>query len=280
MSYLCPKLLASIYYYNVSNRWINWKHPRDINEIINWLKFYGDTSMWPVLADKYRMRKYVEEKGLKNILVKLYGVWENSNDIDFSKLPNSFVLKTNHGSGTNIIVKDKRVLDETSTRLQLNEWLKLRFGQETVEFHYLKIKPVIIAEELLVENNNSFSDTLVDYKVWCFNGKVHHIWACYNRKEDYAYVGIYDKNWNYHPEGSVFNNHYRDGKGIVPKPSNLEDMLRAAELLSEGHPQMRVDFYSIDGKLYIGEITMASQGGYMDFYTKEFLEQMGNSVKL
>lgn len=280
MSYVAPRQLASIYYRKVMHKPLNWKNPKDINEKINWLKFYSDTSIWPLLADKYRVREYVEEKGLARILVKLYGVWENANDIDFNTLPNSFVLKTNHGSGTNIIVKNKSEIDESEIRKQLNKWLKLRFGRETVEFHYLKIKPVIIAEEYLEEKNNTFSRTLVDYKVWCFNGIPHHIWPCYNREQDYTYVGIYDTDWKYRPEGSIFNDHYRDGHGCVPKPENLDDMLNVARILSQGLPQARIDFYDIDGKLYLGEITMASQGGYMYFNTPDFLLEMGSKVTL
>ena len=276
MSYVCPKLLASIYYKNVSGRWLDWNNPQDLNAVINWTKFYSDTTLWPILADKYRVREYVKEKGLDGILVKLYGVWDKAEDIDFDKLPTKFVLKTNHGSGTNLLVKDKLTLDIDATRNKLNNWLKLRIGQETVEFHYLKIKPLIIAEEFLEEKTNTFSETLVDYKVWCFNGKVHHIWACYNRVNDSVYVSIFDKNWNYHPEGSIFNNHYLDGKGVVPRPETLDEMLKDAEILSEGFPQMRVDFYSVDGKLYLGEITMTSQGGYMDFYTDDFMKEMGD----
>lgn len=94
--------------------------------------------MWSLLADKYRVREYVHEKRLDDILEKLYGVWNDANDIDFDMLLQKFVLKTNHGSGTNIIVKDKSRLDILTARKTLNDWLKLRFGQETVEFHYFK----------------------------------------------------------------------------------------------------------------------------------------------
>lgn len=278
MSYVCPKQLASIYYRNVSNKKLNWKAPRDLNEIINWMKFNSDTTIWTQLADKYRVREYVESCGLEHLLVKLYGVWEKADDIDFSSLPNKFVLKTNHGSGTNLLVRDKSRLNIDEVKKQLNSWLRLKFGQETVEFHYLDIKPLIIAEELLEEHNNQYSDTLVDYKIWCFNGEPHYIWTCYNRTESSTYVSLYDIDWNYCPKGSIFNDHYRDGKGIVPKPKCLEQMLEAARILSSGHPQARIDFYVVDDRLYLGEITMSSQGGYMDFYTPEFLIKLGDCV--
>lgn len=110
LSYIAPKTLAGFYYRKACHKKLNWKNPQDLNEVINWLKFNGDTSMWPLFADKYRVREYVEKKGLGHTLVKLYGVWENAKDIDFNALPNAFVLKTNHGCATNILVKDKSAL--------------------------------------------------------------------------------------------------------------------------------------------------------------------------
>ena len=278
MSYVAPRLLASIYYRNVSSKSMNWNDPKDLNEIINWLKFNSDTSLWSLLADKYRVREYVHEKGLDDILVKLYGVWDDANDIDFDLLPQKFVLKTNHGSGTNIIVKDKSKLDILTVRKTLNDWLKLRFGQETVEFHYLKIKPCIIAEELLEEKTNSYSKTLVDYKVWCFEGKPHYIFTCYGRTSESIFVSTFDIDWNYCPEGSIFNSFCKNGGGIVPKPNCLDEMLKIASVLSEGQPQARIDFYVVDGKLYFGEITFSSQGGYMNYFTHDFLLKMGSFI--
>lgn len=280
LSYISPKLLASIYYKNASSKRLNWKRPKDINEIINWLKFYSDTSLWTMMADKYAVRDFIKNKGLEHILTKLYGVWDNANDIDFDSLPNSFVLKTNHGSGTNIIVKDKSILDIDKTRKILNSWLKLRFGQETIEFHYLKIKPQIIAEELLEEKKNIFSSTIIDYKVWCLEGKAHHILTCYNRSNSSICLGIFNTNWTYCPEGSIFNEKYPNGGGFVPRPKCLNEMINAAETISKGHPQARVDFYVINDKLYFGEVTMTSQGGYMDYYTAEFLIEMGSHINM
>lgn len=278
LSYIFPKFLASIYYKNVSRKRLNWKSPKDINEIINWLKFYSDTNSWTMMADKYAVRNFVKNKGWGHILTKLYGTWDDANNIDFDSLPKSFVLKTNHGSGTNIIVKDKSILDINKTRKVLNSWLKLKFGQETVEFHYLNIKPLIIAEEFLEEKNNNFSSSVIDYKVWCFEGKAHHILTCYNRSKDSICLGIFNTNWTYYPEGSIFNKKYPDGGGMIPRPKCLYEMINAAETISKGYPQARVDFYIINEKLYFGEVTMTSQGGYMDYYTEEFLTEMGSHV--
>ena len=86
--------------------------------------------------------------------------------------------------------------------------------------------------------------------------------------------------WNYHPEWSIFTNHYRKGKEILPKPQNYEKMLEVAQKLSSGFPILRVDLYEVDGKIYFGELTFTSLGGFMDFLTPEVLKNMGEIVKL
>lgn len=275
-----PKRIISWLYSYVLGKKMNWDNPQDLNEKINWLKVYGDTSMWPLLADKYRVREYVRKKGLGELLVPLYGKWDSGSDVDFESLPSQFVIKTNHGSGEVLVVKDKSSINQDKVREDLNRWLKERYGFLQGEPHYLKIKPVIIAEKLLVEKNNSFSSSLVDYKVWCFNGKPYCIWACYSRTKEATYVGTYDLNWNYHPEWSVFTDHYKDGGPVVTKPQSFNEMIKAASILSEGFPQVRVDFYDVDGKLYFGEMTFTSNGGFMRFYTDEFLLQMGKQIHL
>ena len=175
-----PRNLANEFHKGIVGYDINWGNPRTLNEKINWLKIYSDTSTWTLLADKYKVREFVKNRVGDNVLVKLFGVWEKSEDIDFEALPNKFVLKTNHGAGTVCVVNDKSKLNTYEICQKLDSWLKLRFGYKTFEPHYLKIKPLIIAEELL-ENDSSFSSSLVDYKVYCFDGKPYCILVCSDR---------------------------------------------------------------------------------------------------
>ena len=275
-----PKKRIDEVHKEICGKPIDWENPTDLNEKINWLKVYTDTSLWSELADKYGVRKYVEEKGFGSLLVPLYGYWTNVDDIDFGKLPDSFVLKDTHGSGNVIIVKDKNQLDEKKTRKRLRKWLKTRYGVSEGEVHYKDIVPGIIAEQLLEDNHCSFSKSLVDYKVWSFDGEPYSVRVYYNRTADYVYIGQYDKEWNYHPEYSKFTNHFRDGKDTVPKPATLGMMLNAAAVLSKGFPEVRVDFYEVNGKLYFGEMTFTSSGGHMDSYTDDYLIELGNQTKL
>ena len=272
---VCPKVMANRMYRSAMGKNIDWKNPKDLNEKINWMKFNYDTTIWTKLADKYLVREYVAEKGLSNILVKLYGVWDNANDIDFDKLPNQFVLKTNHGCGTIIVVEDKSKLNIKETREKLNKWLKVKYGLNTVEPHYLKIKPLIIAEELLV-NDNKQSSSLVDYKVFCLNGNPHSILVCANRKQGKVDKAFYSVDWHLLKEmspneGEIFN---------CNKPVTLSQMVDIAKKISEGHPQVRVDFYEVKGRLYFGEMTFTSLGGYMNYITPAYLNEMGELVKI
>tara|TARA_B110000091_G_C13809350_1_gene474169 strand:+ start:1101 stop:2045 length:945 start_codon:yes stop_codon:yes gene_type:complete len=276
-----PKKLASILHKDYCKRDINWNSPRDLNEKINWLKFNTDTSPWSDLSDKYKVRSYVEKCGLGDLLVELYGVWENADDINFDKLPNSFVLKANNGSATVLLVKDKTTLDLVKIRTQLKKWQKSRFGIMEAEPHYLSLKPCIIAEQLLENDNSEFSTSLIDYKIWCFNGEPYSIWTCSNRQIGGAtYVASHDMNWKVHPERSVFTDHYRQCTNNIPRPKSLEQMIDACRILAKDFPQVRMDFYECQGKAYFGEMTFTSFGGYMDFYSHKYLLELGAKVKL
>lgn len=278
---LKPIQVARLKYYFKFHKWPDFKHPRNLNEKINWMKFYGDTSRWADLADKYKVREYVESLGLGDTLVKLYGKWSNAYEIDWDSLPNQFVMKVNNGCGDVLICEDKTNLDKEATIKTYNKLVTSKYGDISGEPHYAKIIPCIIAEELLDVNKQSIqSSSLIDYKVWCLNGKPFCIWCAWNRKGHRADVGIYDTEWNYHPEWSVFSQTFKEGDTRLPKPQNLNKMLDVASKLSTGFPILRVDLYEVDGKVYFGELTFTSLGGFMDYLTPEILQKMGEIVKL
>lgn len=272
-----PRILAGFYYRRLSGRAIDWEKPRDINEKIQWLKFFSDTSQWPLMADKYRVRDFVNEKGVGDMLIPLLGHWDRAEDIDWDCLPNRFVMKTNHGSGDALICMDKSQLDTRAWTQRFASLLRKRFGLVKAEPHYDCIPPCIIAEELLDASKQQVESTsLVDYKVWAFNGRPAYVWACHNRTKESCVVGVYDLDWNFHPEYSVSTSHYVLASRPIPRPVSLDRILHAASLLSQGLPQARVDFYEVDGKPYFGEITLSSASGLNNFYTQEFLEILGS----
>lgn len=279
---LSPIQVARLKYYYKFHRMPNFEHPTDLNEKINWIKFYGDTSKWADLADKYKVREYIKSKGLADTLVKLYGRWDNANEIDWDKLPQQFVLKVNNGCGDVLICKDKSKLNISSVVKKYNKLVTMRYGDVTGEPHYAKIKPCLIAEELLDVSKQSIpSSSLVDYKVWCLNGKPYLTWCAWNRRGACgADCGVYDYDWNYHPDYSIFTEHYNEGDIRLPKPEKLERMYEVASKLSEGFPILRVDLYEVDGHIYFGELTFTSLGGFMDYFTPEVLLDMGKRVEL
>ena len=277
--YFYPKFLSGYIYKYIFKKKLDWKNPKTLNEKINWLKYNSDTSKWGVLSDKYLVRNYVKELGLNDILVKNYGVWSNANDIDFNQLPSSFVLKTNHGSGSVFVVKDKSTINIPFIRKSLNDWLKIPYGITQAEPHYRLIKPLIIAEELLTEIDSD-SSSLIDYKIWCFDGKPYSLWVCKNRTEKSVDVISMDLNWKPIDYAHEPNPHYNLIVDIPQKPKNFSCMLEIAEKLSKGFPEVRVDLYNINGKIYFGEMTFTSMGGYMTYYSERFQEELGTKVKL
>lgn len=279
-----PVLLTRLRFKMYFGRLMNVNNPQDLNEKILWLSLFTDTSEWTRLADKYAVREYVEQVGGTKYLTTLYGKWNRVEDIDWDKLPQKFVLKSNNGGSADAvkIVRDKSTLNIEGIKSQMQAWLDKPMSKDQTEYHYIDIKPCIIAEELLEnpESIQSISNTLVDYKMWCFNGKVSEIWTCANRTLDGADVATFDLQWNYHPEGSVFTHDYSKQKQLVPKPQNLDEMISLAEKLSAPFPVVRVDLYNIDGKVYFGEMTFTSNGGIMDFYTQEHLMELGQQIDL
>ncbi len=277
-----PVLLAKLRFRRLFGRRLDLKNPQDINEKILWLSLFSDTSDWSMLADKYAVRKYVADCGLESILVKLLGKWDTADGIDWDVLPNQFVLKTNNGSGTVLIVHDKDKINKNKIVTTLNAWLKKEIASTTTEFHYKNIIPCIIAEELLSinEEEKEWTTSIIDYKIWCFNGKVDSIWTCTNRVNERTEVALFDREWNYRPDASVFNEHYCEQKHLTPRPSCLDEMISIAETLSRPFPCVRVDLYVVGGKVYFGELTFTSLGGTMTFYTDAELLRMGQKIDL
>ena len=278
---VCPKRGISMLFRSIMGYNMSWENPQDLNEKINWMKLYFDTSEWVRLGDKYRVREYIAEKGYKDILVPLLGKWDHVEDIDWDALPNKFVMKMNNGSGDILICTDKKQLDIKYWTMCYKKLFKKKFGLSMGEFHYAKMKPCLIAEELLDATKQPIESTsLIDYKVWCFDGEVSYIWVCINREKDSVEVMLYDTSWNPHPEHCVTTHHYLTTEKQIPRPVTLDKMISTAADLSKGFPQVRIDFYEVDAKLYFGEMTFTSNTGYMNFYTREFMLELGKKVKL
>ncbi|MBO5592090.1 MAG: glycosyltransferase [Prevotella sp.] len=259
---------------------VDWQHPRDINECIQWVLCHGDQERMALCSDKYAVRQLLQDKGLGDMLVPLCGRWGKASDIDFDALPEKCVLKCNHDSGSYHFLDKSRPYDKEAIVRDLTEHLRVKYGYVHGELYYNRIEPCILAEQWLVQDEHPFTQSLIDYKVWCFNGKPYCIWTYHNRTRDCVYMNIYDLDWQAHPERLVPTEHYRDGEGVVPRPKNLQQMLDAASMLSEGFPEARVDFYIVRDKIYFGEITFATSCGHIDHVAPEFLREMGKMCNI
>lgn len=280
-----PTTVVRIRYALRFKRLPNLKQPKDLNEKILYQKLYTDTSIWSTLADKVKVKGYVRECGLEKILVKPYAVWDDASQIDFDKLPDAFMLKSNNGDGkgTNYPVYNKKNLsahDIHALKKKIRKWLKQKnIGALSAEPQYRSIKPQILAEELLPITQGEKS--LVDYKLWCFNGEPYVFLVVSNRKSGgEAELACYDLKWNNRSDLLIENKHYHIRKAPLPRPQGLEIMVEYARILAKPFPQVRVDLYDIDGKVYFGELTFTSLGGMMNYFTPTALIEMGQKVDL
>ena len=259
---------------------LNIDDPQDFNEKVQWLKLNTDTSEWTRLSDKVLVRDFIKEKGLEEILIPIYGVWDKVSEIDFESLPNSFVMKSNHGSGTVIVVNNKNNFDIKTAKIRMNRWLQTKYGAFSGELHYLKIKPKLYAEQLLVNHSKDESSSMIDYKIHCINGKVYCIWVCANRTKESVETAIYDTEWKRHNEWAANSPHYHISTREFHKPANLGRMVEIAECLSSGFRQVRVDLYNNNGTIYFGEMTFTPASGTIDFFSQDFLNMMGRAISL
>lgn len=276
--YFFPKRYVNILGRRVYEKAINIDNPQTLDDKIHWVKLYTDTSMWPLLADKLRVREFVKSKGLGTMLVPMLAFWEDARAINFDNLPPSFILKANNGSGDGIIVRDKTKADINEIRTYFDKLLHTKYGIASGELHYKKIKPCVICEEILYVDPK-ISSTLVDYKILCFNGEPKFIYCCYNRTKEHVDMELYDTEWHNITEQLKEINYVSKGIGLIEKPERLDEMLEACRILSKDMPLVRVDFF-YDKKPYFAEITLTSNAGFNMFFSDELQLKMGRMIQL
>ena len=220
--------------------------PITFNEKLQWLKIYNRQELYVTLADKYAVRAYVEQKIGSKYINEIYGVWNNPLDINIDSLPSSFVLKATHGSGMNLIIRNKSQISQNEIFKKCTSWIKTDYGKLGREWMYSKMRPKIIAERLILDQDGKIPR---DYKVFCFNGIAKLISIDVDRFENQKRC-FYDRNW-IKQDFTTLHNIY---EGDIPKPINLDELLLAAETLSKDIIFVRVDFYLTD-KLIFGEMT-------------------------
>lgn len=253
------------------NQRLNIDNPTTFNEKMQYLKLYDRKEQYTKMVDKYEVKKYVSEMIGEKYIIPTIGVYNKFENIDFKKLPNQFVIKTTHDSGSTIICENKSKLDRAMIKKKIKNSLKRNYYSLYREWPYKNVKPRIIIENMIAKEN----EDLKDYKFFCFNGKVGIILVCSERRKKLKETW-FDLNWNLLEltEG----NHEIDG--TIKKPLNLELMIKLSETLSKNIPFIRVDFYEVDGKVYFGELTFFPQSGYEKFKPETYNEKLGNMIDL
>lgn len=257
---------------------VNFKDPQTLNQKVQWLKFNDNSLLKRDCADKYEVRKYVESKGLKEILNEFEGkgVYDSFNEINFEDLPNKFVLKCNHGCGANAIIKDKSTVNMDELEKKFNSWMSHEFGHRHFEPQYFGIKPKIICEKYLEDN---FYKELPDYKFYCCNGKVVMTIVMLDRFKGGTHYYHFDRDWNYIESNDKTLSRDEIIKKI-PKTANIEKMYKIAEKLSEDFVFVRTDLYCVNDKIYFGELTFTPTGGLDNDYSQSIDEWVGSQINL
>ncbi len=249
--------------------WPNIRAPRSFNEKIAYRQLFAPHPLAPLLADKWRVREYVAQRGLAHILNEVYYVTDKPETIPFDDLPDEFVIKANHGCGWNIFVKNKKYADKPRIINMCRKWLKMKYSKvsKSHETHYDSILPLILIERFLYDKKYGKP---LDYKFSCFHGKPYYIEVnCY--KSGVLRKNIYDINWN----PMNFSHKFPKGNHL-PRPAKLDVMLDIATCLSNKIDYCRIDLYLLnDEKVVFGEITMNPNGGLGKFCPKEWDFKLG-----
>lgn len=276
LRFVPDKPMLKMQYRIKCGRKLNLKDPKRYTEKLQWYKLYYRNPVMQQCADKYAVREYVRAKGLGSILNDLYAVFETPGDICFDNLPDQFVLKLSNGSSTNLLVEDKHQLNLEQVKEQFRNFYAQSGASAGREWVYTTDKPpVIVAEQYLRDPTNE-NGALRDYKILCFNGEPEYIICVDGRYTDHYCHVIYDREWNKQQVQigeSSFAAEYE-------KPDNLAQMLQIARILSADFPAARIDLYSIEGKIYFGEITFFPWSGYMKFEPDSFDLALGEKFAL
>lgn len=269
------KMYLHIKYFCRMGTCLNLKNPQTFNEKLQWLKLYGRRPIDTFLSDKYAVKEYISKTIGQKYVIPLLGVWDKFDEINFDKLPNSFVLKCTHDSGGIVICKDKSKFDIEVARNIINRGMKHNFYVFSREKAYRDIPRRIIAEEY---KEDSKTKELRDYKFFCFDGEPKALFIASDRQMDgeETKFDFFDMNYNHLP----FTNGHPNAKTHPEKPQCFEEMKSLAAKLSKGIPHVRVDFYEVDGRVYFGEMTYSHWGGMTPFEPEEWDYIFGSWIKL
>lgn len=276
-----PRCLYGMYvcykYQKVMGKKCNLNNPKTYTEKVQWCKIHRRDPLLTRLSDKIEVRPWVEDKiGAEYLIPTIGEVFNSADEMELDSLPDRFVIKANHGSGTNLIINDKKEITYDKIRKIANGWLNENFAFNSFELQYKDIQPrLYIEQNLLAEGMRD----LPDYKFFCFNGKVFCLYVMVDGHPVHknARLGIFDRDFKLLPYYRADFNRITEQ---LERPRNYDEMVKVAEKLAEGFSHVRVDLYNIDGKIYFGEMTFSTGSGLFKHVPEEFDEILGNQWDL
>lgn len=257
---LFPVSYVKKQYKYITHHKLNLKNPERYTAKLQYLRLfvYPKNPRVSLAAGRAGVRQFVEEKGYKDLLIPIYGCYDKFEDIDFEKLPKSFVLKCTHACAFNEIVLDKNNWDKEASKKKFRKWLKTNYGKKTMERHYSPIKPQIIIEKYI----GDLRALPTEYKIHVFNGKAKYMYVVTGRGQDIRYNNYYI-DWKPF-DGAQFNG-WKKRDEVLPIPARWDEMVKISEDLASEFPFVRVDLYCIDGKIYFSEMTFTPAKGTLIF---------------
>lgn len=250
---------------------IDLSQPKTFNEKLNWLKLNDRKPIYSKMVDKLYVKELVASIIGDQYVVPCYGAWDDFNKIDFSKLPNKFVLKTNHDSSGATICKDKSNFNYNLYKKKFTSLLKRNYFYHCREWPYKNVKPMVLAEMLLEDPDR---DKLEDYKFWCFDGEPLYMY-CTIKGGD-VYENFFDMNF----KPVNISHGYPRINPEPQKPQNFEVMKMLCKKLAKNIPFVRIDFFEINGKIYFGEYTFYDWGGFKPFINYNMDYELGRLINI
>jgi len=269
---LSDSLYCQLQYLWRLRRWPDLRNPQSFNEQIQWIKLFHRDPLMKLCSDKWTVRDYVEEAGCGRLLIPLLGVYDKPEEVPFEELPSRFVLKVSHGSGMNILCRDKASLDRAKTSADISRWMKADFAKVGREWAYTGVVPRIVCEEFLAGEDG---EPPADYKVHCFAGEPRFIQVDYARFVRHTRA-LYTPEW----KRIACRLEYALEKNDYPPPGTLPDMLDASRLLAKPFPYVRVDLYDLRGRLYFGELTFYHGKGVERFTPSRYDRDFGKWLRV
>ena len=269
------KLYLEIMYKNRMGKKLTLKDPKTFNEKLQWLKLYNRKDEYSIMVDKYLSKQYVGNLIGKEYIIPTIGRWDRFEDIDFTSLPDRFVLKCNHDSGSVILVDNKSEFDKKKAQKSFSRALSINCYWSGREWPYKNVKPCIIAEAYM---EDCTSGSLRDYKFYCFDGIPKFLYVSEGlENHSTAKISFLTCDWQFAP---YQRSDYKPFEKLPSKPSKFNEMFSIAGKLSTGHPFLRVDLYEINGSVYFSELTFFPCGGFMPFKNPEHDAEIGRMLHL